>query len=271
LNPKIPVDLETVILKAMAKSRDERYTTARAFAEDLSRFLDGKPTIAKPPSVANRAAKWVRRHSKIVAAAVAVCLMATAGLAISTLLIAREKTKTEENFQRADAYFRRARETVDHFGVRLNEKLAGVPGAEGVRRVAENAVLNANYLRVKLRDAYHVPYDRMCMHEFVCNNRKQKEHGIHALDVAKRLIDLGYHPMTIYFPLVVSEAMMIEPTETESKETLDAFVEDMLLIAEEARTDPEKLHAAPVTRPIGRLDEGRAVRDPQLRWTCRKG
>jgi glycine dehydrogenase subunit 2 len=144
-------------------------------------------------------------------------------------------------------------------------------GAEGVRRVAENAVLNANYLRVKLRDAYHVPYDRMCMHEFVCNNRKQKEHGIHALDVAKRLIDLGYHPMTIYFPLVVSEAMMIEPTETESKETLDAFVEDMLLIAEEARTDPEKLHAAPVTRPIGRLDEGRAVRDPQLRWTCRKG
>ena len=144
-------------------------------------------------------------------------------------------------------------------------------GAEGVKRVAENAVLNANYIRVKLNDAYHVPYDRMCMHEFVCNNKKQKEFGIHALDVAKRLIDLGYHPMTIYFPLVVSEAMMIEPTETESKHTLDAFIEDMLLIAEEAKTDPDKLHAAPVTRSIGRLDEGRAVRDPQLRWTCRKG
>ncbi len=144
-------------------------------------------------------------------------------------------------------------------------------GAEGVKRVAENAVLNANYIRVKLNKAYHVPYDRMCMHEFVCNNKKQKEFGIHALDVAKRLIDLGYHPMTIYFPLVVSEAMMIEPTETESKHTLDAFIADMLLIAEEAKTDPAKLHAAPVTRSIGRLDEGKAVRDPQLRWTCRKG
>lgn len=140
-------------------------------------------------------------------------------------------------------------------------------GAEGVRRVAENAVLNANYLRVKLRDAYHVPYDRMCMHEFVCNNRKQREQGVHALDVAKRLIDLGHHPMTIYFPLVVSEAMMIEPTETESKATLDAFIEDMLLIAEEAKTDPDKLHQAPVTTPVGRLDEGRAVRQPILRYT----
>ena len=144
-------------------------------------------------------------------------------------------------------------------------------GAEGVRRVAENAVLNANYLRVKLNGTYHVPFDRMCMHEFVCNTRKQKEHGIHAIDVAKRLIDLGYHPMTIYFPLVVSEAMMIEPTETETKATLDAFVEDMLLIAEEAQDDPDKLHAAPVTTPVGRLDEGRAVKQPILRHACHKG
>ena len=141
-------------------------------------------------------------------------------------------------------------------------------GAEGIRRVAENAVLNANYIRVKLRDAYHVPFDRMCMHEFVCNNRHQREQGIHAVDIAKRLIDLGHHPMTIYFPLVVSEAMMIEPTETEAKETLDAFIADMLLIAEEAKNEPEKLHAAPVTTPVGRLDEGRAVKDPVLCYTC---
>jgi glycine dehydrogenase subunit 2 len=139
-------------------------------------------------------------------------------------------------------------------------------GAEGVKRVAENAVLNANYIRVKLNQAYHVPFDRICMHEFVCNNRKQKDAGVHALDVAKRLIDLGHHPMTIYFPLVVSEAMMIEPTETECKETLDAFIEDMLLIAEEAKSDPDKLRAAPVSTPVGRLDEGRAVREPKLRY-----
>ncbi|MFT7668401.1 MAG: glycine dehydrogenase subunit 2 [Planctomycetota bacterium] len=139
-------------------------------------------------------------------------------------------------------------------------------GAEGVKRVAENAVINANYIRVKLNEAYHVPYDRICMHEFVCNNRNQREQGIHATDVAKRLIDLGHHPMTIYFPLVVSEAMMIEPTETESKQTLDAFIADMLLIAEEAKTDPEKLHNAPVTTPVGRLDEGRAVKQPILRY-----
>ncbi len=141
-------------------------------------------------------------------------------------------------------------------------------GAEGIKRVAENAVLNANYLRVKLRDAYYVPFDRICMHEFVCNNRFQREQGVHALDIAKRLIDLGHHPMTIYFPLVVSEAMMIEPTETEAKETLDAFIEDMLLIAQEAKDEPQKLHAAPVTTPVGRLDEGRAVKDPVLCFTC---
>lgn len=139
-------------------------------------------------------------------------------------------------------------------------------GAEGVKRVAENAVLNANYIRVKLNKAYHVPFDRICMHEFVCNNRFQKEKGVHALDIAKRLIDLGYHPMTIYFPLVVSEAMMIEPTETESKATLDSFIADMLLIADEAQNDPDKLHAAPITTPVGRLDEGRAVREPKLRY-----
>ncbi len=141
-------------------------------------------------------------------------------------------------------------------------------GREGIRRAAENAVLNANYLRVKLNKTYHVPFDRLCMHEFVCNTRHQRQHGVHAVDIAKRLIDMGHHPMTIYFPLVVSEAMMIEPTETECKETLDAFVDDMLQIAKECAEEPDKLHAAPVTTPVGRLDEGRAVKDPVLCYTC---
>ncbi len=141
-------------------------------------------------------------------------------------------------------------------------------GRDGVRRVAENAVLNANYLRVKLNGAYHVPHDRICMHEFVANTKRQKGKGVHAVDIAKRLIDLGYHPMTIYFPLVVSEAMMIEPTETETKQTLDAFIEDMLQIAREAEESPELLLSAPTTTPVGRLDEGRAVKDPILCYTC---
>lgn len=141
-------------------------------------------------------------------------------------------------------------------------------GREGIRRAAENAVLNANYIRVKLNSTFHVPFDRLCMHEFVCNTRHQRQHGIHAVDIAKRLIDMGHHPMTIYFPLVVSEAMMIEPTETECKETLDAFIDDMLQIAQECIDDPDKLHAAPVTTPVGRLDEGRAVKDPVLCYTC---
>lgn len=141
-------------------------------------------------------------------------------------------------------------------------------GAEGVRRVAEHAVLNANYLRVRLREAYHIPYDGPCMHEFVANTKLQKPHGVHAVDIAKRLIDLGHHPMTVYFPLVVNEAMMIEPTETECKETLDAFAEDMLKISREAESEPDKLHAAPVTTPVGRLDEGRAVKDPRLCYSC---
>jgi len=141
-------------------------------------------------------------------------------------------------------------------------------GGEGIRRVAEHAVLNANYLRVKLNSTFHVPFDRICMHEFVCNTRHQRQYGVHAVDIAKRLIDMGHHPMTIYFPLVVSEAMMIEPTETECKETLDAFIADMLQVAKECEEDPDKLHAAPVTTPVGRLDEGRAVKDPVLCYTC---
>ena len=142
-------------------------------------------------------------------------------------------------------------------------------GAEGLRRVAENAVLNANYLRVKVGRHWRVPYDRVCMHEFVARpTREMKEQDVKTLDVAKRLIDLGVHPPTVYFPLVVPEAIMVEPTETESRETLDAFADTMARIAEEALAGGEELRAAPVTMPVGRVDEARAVKDPQLCYRC---
>ncbi|HEU5278953.1 MAG TPA: aminomethyl-transferring glycine dehydrogenase subunit GcvPB [Gaiellaceae bacterium] len=125
-----------------------------------------------------------------------------------------------------------------------------------LREMSETAVLNANYLLARLKKAYDLPYDRLAMHEFVLSARTLKrEHGITALDVAKRLMDYGFHPPTIYFPLVVSEALMIEPTETEAKETLDAFADAMLAIAREASQEPEVLREAPHTRPVKRLDE----------------
>ncbi len=139
-------------------------------------------------------------------------------------------------------------------------------GAAGLRRVAENAVLNANYLKARLEKAYPVKYPRRCMHEFVAMGNLAE--GVHTLDVAKRLIDYGIHPPTIYFPLIVPEALMVEPTETEDKEALDEFAEAMLKIAEEARTNPVLLHNAPVTTPIGRLDEVAAARCPVL---CYRG
>jgi glycine dehydrogenase subunit 2 len=132
-------------------------------------------------------------------------------------------------------------------------------GAEGLRQNALHAVLNANYLRVKLRGTYPVPFDRGCMHEFVCQGRIEGS-GVHALDISKRLIDYGFHPPTNYFPLNVPEALMIEPTETESRETLDAFVDALLRIAREAVEDPAVLESAPHTTPVGRLDEVRAAR-----------
>jgi glycine dehydrogenase subunit 2 len=136
-----------------------------------------------------------------------------------------------------------------------------------LREMSEVAVLNANYLLARLRDAYELPYDRLCMHEFVVSARGLKrEHGISALDVAKRLMDYGFHPPTVYFPLVVPEALMIEPTETEAKETLDAFVDAMLAIAREAREDPDVVHTAPHGRPVTRLDEVRAAKQPIVRF-----
>jgi glycine dehydrogenase subunit 2 len=136
-----------------------------------------------------------------------------------------------------------------------------------LREMSEVAVLNANYLLARLKDAYELPFDRLCMHEFVLSARTLKrEHGITALDVAKRLMDFGFHPPTIYFPLVVPEALMIEPTETEAKETLDAFVDAMREIAREAAEDPETIHAAPHHRPVRRLDEVRAAKQPIVRY-----
>ena len=136
-----------------------------------------------------------------------------------------------------------------------------------LREMSEVAVLNANYLLALLRDGYDLPFDRLCMHEFVLSARTLKrDHGISALDVAKRLMDFGFHPPTVYFPLVVPEALMIEPTETEAKETLDAFAAAMQQISREAREEPELIRAAPHDRPVGRLDEVRAARQPVVRY-----
>lgn len=139
-------------------------------------------------------------------------------------------------------------------------------GAAGLREVTEGAVLNANYLMNALKDTYHLPYDRVCMHEFVIEGCWPDAPDIHALDIAKRLMDFGYHPPTNYFPLIVKEALMIEPTETETLETLDAFVKAMLQIEEEAHSDPEILKSAPHTTPFGRLDEVQAAR--QMVFCC---
>jgi glycine dehydrogenase subunit 2 len=139
-------------------------------------------------------------------------------------------------------------------------------GDAGLRAVSEDAVMAANYLRVRLADAYDLPYDRVCKHEVVFSGRRQRrQHGVTTLDIAKAILDHGIHPPTIYFPLIVEEALMIEPTETESLETLDRFAEVMLEIAERAASDPEALKRAPETTPVGRLDEAGAARRPDLR------
>jgi glycine dehydrogenase subunit 2 len=134
-------------------------------------------------------------------------------------------------------------------------------GADGLTEVSENAVLNANYLMHSLKDHFHVPFLRTCMHECVITAKNQLEHGVNALDIAKALIDKGFHPPTVYFPLIVKEALMLEPTETESKETLDLFITAMKELAEEAKKHPEKFHEAPITTPVGRLDEVKAVKN----------
>jgi glycine dehydrogenase subunit 2 len=140
-------------------------------------------------------------------------------------------------------------------------------GPDGLRRVAEHAVLNANYVMKRLEPHYAVAAPGPCMHECVLSARRQKRHGVTAMDIAKRLLDLGFYAPSTYFPLIVEEALMIEPTETESKQTLDDFCDAMIRIAGEAEREPALLHAAPVTTPVRRLDQTRAAREPDLRWT----
>jgi glycine dehydrogenase subunit 2 len=142
-------------------------------------------------------------------------------------------------------------------------------GGDGLRRVSENAVLNANYIMKRLEPFYDVGAPGPCMHECVLSARRQKKLGVTAMDIAKRLLDLGFYAPSTYFPLIVEEALMIEPTETESKETLDAFCDAMIQIAREAETDAKTIHDAPVTTPVRRLDQTKAAREPDLRWIRR--
>ncbi len=139
-------------------------------------------------------------------------------------------------------------------------------GPEGLRRIAQLAVLNANYIRARLKGSYYLPYDAPSLHEVVFSDKLQSPQEVHTLDVAKRLMDYGFHPPTIYFPLIVSGALMIEPTESEPKEELDSFCEAMLAIAREVKERPELVRTAPHTTPVRRLDEARAARNPVLRW-----
>lgn len=139
-------------------------------------------------------------------------------------------------------------------------------GPDGLKQVSEDAVLNANYLLSRLKEAYKLSYDRRAMHEFVLSAKRQKEQGVRALDIAKKLLDYGFHAPTVYFPLIVEEAVMIEPTETESRQTLDAFADAMLAIAHDAAENPEAVLGAPRTLPVRRLDEVGAARNPVLHW-----
>ncbi len=170
-------------------------------------------------------------------------------------------TMPEKSIGRVKAFF-------GHFGMMVRAyTYIAMNGAEGLRSVAEYAVLNANYLLARLRGVYNVPYGRTCMHEFVAEGC-WKDVDVHALDIAKRLMDYNFHPPTNYFPLIVHEALMIEPTETETKATLDSFADALITIADEARTHPELLHEAPHNTPVSRLDEVKAARDLVLCcWT----
>jgi len=144
-------------------------------------------------------------------------------------------------------------------------------GSDGLKELSEGAVLGANYLMSRVRRAFDLPYDRPCMHEFVLSGSRQKAGGVSTMDMAKRLLDHGFHPPTVYFPLIVPEAMMIEPTESENVETLDRFADALLAIAREAEEDPDSVRSAPHTTPVGRLDEAGANRHPNVCWGGRCG
>ena len=169
-------------------------------------------------------------------------------------------TMPEQSIGRVKAFY-------GHLGVMVRAyAYIRMLGAKGLTHSSKIAVLNANYLQTLLKDVFPLPYDRICMHECVLEGRVEGAPDIHALDISKRLIDYGFHPPTNYFPLIVPEALMIEPTETESKATLDRFVQTLEQIVQEAQETPKLLHDAPTTTPVGRLDEVRAARKPVLRW-----
>jgi glycine dehydrogenase subunit 2 len=153
-----------------------------------------------------------------------------------------------------------------HFGVFI-KALAYIIrlGKEGLARASDYAVLNANYIRKRLEKYLEIPYTDLCMHEFAASASFYEKYGVHALDIAKALLDKGYHAPTIYFPLIVKECLMVEPTETESKETLDSFCDDLIAILKESEKNPEKLHQAPITLPVRRLDETKAAREMILK------
>lgn len=188
-------------------------------------------------------------------------------LPIPRLVRTDEGLRWSENFPRSVG---RVRSFHGNFGMHVRA-LAYILalGGNGLHQVSRYAVLTANYLRVRLEGTYHLAHPGMCMHECVLSDKGFEPHGIKTLDIAKRLLDYGFYAPTIYFPLVVPGALMIEPTETESKETLDEFIAAMLAIAQEARERPELLREAPHHTPVGRLDEARAARRPVLRWTAK--
>jgi len=158
-----------------------------------------------------------------------------------------------------------------HFGVAIKAYAYILSmGAAGLKEVSQKAVLNANYIMNKLKEHYYLPIDQVCKHEFVLGGLKEDENHISTLDIAKRLLDYGYHPPTVYFPLIVSEAIMIEPTETESIETLDGFIDTMIKIAQEAKENPEMLKTAPHNTPVRRIDEAKAARNLVLKWDKNK-
>ncbi|MRH43147.1 aminomethyl-transferring glycine dehydrogenase subunit GcvPB [Aquibacillus halophilus] len=181
-------------------------------------------------------------------------------------VLCKQENQYVFDFDRPDS-IGRVKPYYGNFGINLRAyTYIRTMGAEGLKKVSEYAVLNANYMMRCLQEEFVLPYPQHCKHEFVLSGKTQKKLGVRTLDIAKRLLDFGYHPPTIYFPLNVEEALMIEPTETESKETLDGFVETMIHIAKEAKDNPEIVQEAPHTTIVKRMDETKAARNPILRY-----
>jgi glycine dehydrogenase subunit 2 len=171
------------------------------------------------------------------------------------------ETRSTESIGRTSAFF-------GNFGVMVKAYAYIIMlGREGLIQVSEQAVLNANYIKERLKPYYDLPYPMTCMHECVFSASKQAAAGVHAIDIAKFLIDRGYHPPTVYFPMIVKEAIMIEPTETESKATMDAFIDTMIVAARLAEDDPAAFAAMPLTMPVTRLDETKAAREQKVCFT----